>query len=81
MVTQTGLFDDLQNMVPTMPEGFRYEEDIISEAEEASLVALLALLELKEALRRWLIFMRQEYRGVARSVFQRSIAASGGFPA
>jgi alkylated DNA repair dioxygenase AlkB len=47
MAMQTGLFGDLQNMVPTMPEGFRYEEDIISEAEEASLVASLASLELK----------------------------------
>jgi len=30
-----------------MPSGFRYQEDIISEAEEASLVASLSKLELK----------------------------------
>jgi alkylated DNA repair dioxygenase AlkB len=47
MGTQTGLFGDLQNLTPAMPEGFRYEEDVISEAEEAALVVSLATLELK----------------------------------
>jgi alkylated DNA repair dioxygenase AlkB len=47
MATQTGLFNDSQDTVPTMPEGFRYQEDIISEAEEAVLMASLATLELK----------------------------------
>ena len=47
MITQSGLFGDFENIAPTMPEGFRYEEDIISEAEEATLVASLATLELK----------------------------------
>jgi alkylated DNA repair dioxygenase AlkB len=47
MLTQTCLFSDLQNKVSTLPEGFRYEEDIISESEEASLVASLATLKLK----------------------------------
>jgi alkylated DNA repair dioxygenase AlkB len=47
MVTQTGLFGDLQNLLPAMPEGFRYEEDIISETEETALVASLGTLELK----------------------------------
>ncbi len=47
MVTQTDLFGDLQAAVPAMPEGFRYEEDIITEAEEASLVVSLATLKLK----------------------------------
>ncbi len=47
MVTQTGLSGDLQNLAPAMPEGFRYEEDVISEAEEAALVVSLATLELK----------------------------------
>jgi alkylated DNA repair dioxygenase AlkB len=47
MTTQTGLFGDLQDTVPAMPEGFRYEEDIITEVEEAFLVASLATLELK----------------------------------
>jgi alkylated DNA repair dioxygenase AlkB len=32
---------------PLAPEGFRYEEDVITEAEEATLVASLATLELK----------------------------------
>jgi alkylated DNA repair dioxygenase AlkB len=47
MAMQTGLFGDLQNTVPTMPDGFRYEDDIIDEAEEASLAVSLAVLELK----------------------------------
>ncbi len=47
MATQGGLFGDLQTTVPSMPEGFRYEEEIITEAEEASLVESLATLELK----------------------------------
>jgi len=47
MATQTGLFDDPQAVVPTMPDGFRYQENIITEAEEAALVAALGTLELK----------------------------------
>lgn len=47
MVTQTGLFGDLQKAAPTMPEGFRYEEDFMSEAEEATLVASFATLKLR----------------------------------
>jgi alkylated DNA repair dioxygenase AlkB len=47
MVTQTGLFGDLQSTAPAMPEGFRYEEDIISEAEGAFLVTSLGTLELR----------------------------------
>lgn len=47
MATQTSLFDDPQSPTPAMPQGFRYEEDIITEAEETSLVAFLSTLELK----------------------------------
>jgi alkylated DNA repair dioxygenase AlkB len=47
MATQGGLFAELENTPPPMPAGFRYEEDIISEAEEAALVASLATLQLK----------------------------------
>jgi alkylated DNA repair dioxygenase AlkB len=47
MATQTGLFAELQDALPAMPEGFRYQEDVISEAEEAALVASLATLELR----------------------------------
>jgi len=47
MATQTGLFAEFENTLPAMPEGFRYEEDIISQAEEAALAASLATLELK----------------------------------
>ncbi len=47
MATQGGLFGDLQATGLSMPEGFRYEEEIITEAEEASLVDSLATLELK----------------------------------
>ncbi len=44
MATQSGLFGDLQSSVHEMPEGFRYEEDIITASEEASLVASLSSL-------------------------------------
>ncbi|MBB5326688.1 alpha-ketoglutarate-dependent dioxygenase AlkB [Tunturiibacter gelidoferens] len=48
MATQKGLFAELEStQAPTMPSGFRYQEDIISEADEAALVASLATLELK----------------------------------
>jgi hypothetical protein len=47
MATQNGLFGELEDTLPAMPEGFRYEEDIITEAEEVALVASLATLELK----------------------------------
>jgi alkylated DNA repair dioxygenase AlkB len=48
MATQNALFPGLESKpVRLAPEGFRYEEDVISEAEEATLVASLAKLELK----------------------------------
>ena len=48
MTTEKLLFPELaDNQRRLMPEGFRYEEDIISEAEETALVASLATLELK----------------------------------
>lgn len=47
MATQPGLFSDFENTLPTMPEGFRCEADIMSEAEEATLVASLATLTLR----------------------------------
>jgi alkylated DNA repair dioxygenase AlkB len=47
MATQTSLFGDVQYSATAMPDGFRYQEDILTEAEEASLVASLAMLELK----------------------------------
>jgi alkylated DNA repair dioxygenase AlkB len=48
MATQKGLFAELEStQAPTMPSGFRYQEDIISEPDEAALVASLATLELK----------------------------------
>jgi alkylated DNA repair dioxygenase AlkB len=47
MATQTGLFAELEAPHSAMPEGFRYKDDIITEAEEAALVASLATLELK----------------------------------
>jgi alkylated DNA repair dioxygenase AlkB len=47
-VAQNALFPGLESKRQrVVPEGFRYEEDIISEAEEAALAASLALLELK----------------------------------
>lgn len=48
MAAQKSLFAELENAQSLMmPSGFRYQEDIISEAEEASLVASLSKLELK----------------------------------
>lgn len=48
MATQRGLFAEPESTQSSaMPSGFRYQEDIISEAEEAALVASLATLELK----------------------------------
>jgi alkylated DNA repair dioxygenase AlkB len=47
MATQAELFGTSQDSGPVMPTGFRYQEDIISEAEEASLVARLSTLELR----------------------------------
>jgi hypothetical protein len=45
-----------------MPEGFRYEEDIITEAEEAFLVASLAALELKPFEFHGHVGIRRSYR-------------------
>jgi alkylated DNA repair dioxygenase AlkB len=47
MAKQTGLFSEAADTPSAMPEGFRYQEDIVTEAEEAALVASLATLELK----------------------------------
>jgi alkylated DNA repair dioxygenase AlkB len=48
MAIQHGLFPELPSTESKgMPDGFRYEDDIIDEAEEAALVASLATIELK----------------------------------
>ena len=48
MATQNALFPGLESKPQRLvPEGFRYQEDIVSEAEEAALVASLARLDLK----------------------------------
>jgi alkylated DNA repair dioxygenase AlkB len=48
MATQNALFPGLENKTHhSGPDGFRYRENFISEAEEAELVAALATLELK----------------------------------
>src|SRR5258705_10522632 len=48
MATHNALFSGLESKpVRLAPEGFRYEEDVISEAEEATLVAELEKLELR----------------------------------
>ncbi len=48
MAIQKGLFAELESaQSPSMPSGFRYQDDIISETEEAILVASLATLELR----------------------------------
>jgi alkylated DNA repair dioxygenase AlkB len=47
MATQAELFGGFETRMPAMPGGFRYEENILSEEEEASLVASLDTLQLK----------------------------------
>jgi alkylated DNA repair dioxygenase AlkB len=47
MATQAKLSGDFETRMPAMPGGFRYQENILSEEEEASLVASLDTLELK----------------------------------
>ena len=47
MATHADLFGDFETRMPAMPAGFRYQENILSEEEEASLVASLDTLELK----------------------------------
>jgi alkylated DNA repair dioxygenase AlkB len=47
MALQTDLFGDSQEAALAMPQGFRYEEDIITEVEEASLAESLSSLDLK----------------------------------
>jgi alkylated DNA repair dioxygenase AlkB len=47
MVRQTNLFSESTSAFPQMPEGFRYQAEIISEEEEATLVAVLQTLDLK----------------------------------
>src|ERR1700730_14722982 len=48
MATQNALFPGLESKPQRLaPEGFRYQEDIVSEAEEAGVVASLAGLDLK----------------------------------
>jgi alkylated DNA repair dioxygenase AlkB len=81
MATQTGLFTDLLNTAPVMPEGFRYEEDIISEAEEASLVASLGMLELKPFEFRGHIGNRRVTSfGLRYDYERRTVEATDGFP-
>jgi len=48
MTTENALFpESVGKSRALMPEGFRYEEDIISEADEAALAKSLATLDLK----------------------------------
>jgi alkylated DNA repair dioxygenase AlkB len=48
VTTENALFPELvRRLRGLMPEGFRYEEDIISEADEAALAKSLAALDLK----------------------------------
>jgi alkylated DNA repair dioxygenase AlkB len=47
MATQAKFSDDFESRMPAMPGGFHYQENILSEEEEASLVASLDTLQLK----------------------------------
>jgi alkylated DNA repair dioxygenase AlkB len=47
MATQAKFSDDFESRIPAMPGGFRYQENILSDEEEASLVASLDTLQLK----------------------------------
>jgi hypothetical protein len=82
MATQNALFPGLECKTCRLaPEGFRYEEEVISEAEEAGLVASLAGLELKPfefhghlGNRRVISF------GLRYDFARRSLEAAHGFP-
>jgi alkylated DNA repair dioxygenase AlkB len=81
LATQTGLFGELQDTPPAMPEGFRYDEEIISEAEEAALVASLAALELRPfEFQGHLGNRRVTSFGLRYDYARRAVEAADGFP-
>lgn len=82
MAMQDGLFAELESTLPpTMPEGFRYEEDIFSEAEQAALVTSLARLELKPfEFHGHLGNRRVTSFGLRYDYVRRAVEAADGFP-
>ncbi len=82
MAMQGGLFAELESTLPpTMPEGFRYEEDILSEAEQAALVTSLATLELKPfEFHGHLGNRRVTSFGLRYDYARRAVGATNGFP-
>jgi alkylated DNA repair dioxygenase AlkB len=81
MATQGGLFGEFECESPSTPDGFRYEEDIISEPEEAALVASLSTLELKPfEFHGYLGNRRVASFGLRYDYARRKVEAADGFP-
>ncbi|WP_158792017.1 alpha-ketoglutarate-dependent dioxygenase AlkB [Granulicella sp. L60] len=81
MATQSGLFAEFESEPPSTPAGFRYEADIISEAEEAALVASLSTLELKPfEFHGYLGNRRVTSFGLRYDYSRRQVEAADGFP-
>jgi alkylated DNA repair dioxygenase AlkB len=83
MTTESALFPELANKPPSlMPEGFRYEEDILSEVDEAALAKSLATLELKPfEFHGHLGNRRVTSFGFQYDYARRAVKVTGGFPA
>jgi alkylated DNA repair dioxygenase AlkB len=81
MATQSGLFAEFDSESPSAPTGFRYEEDIISESEEAALVASVSTLELKPfEFHGYLGNRRVTSFGLRYDYSRRQVEAAHGFP-
>ncbi|MCU1291219.1 MAG: alpha-ketoglutarate-dependent dioxygenase AlkB [Bryobacterales bacterium] len=82
MANQNALFPGLESKPQRpVPEGFRYEENIVSEAEETELAASLAMLELKPfEFHGHLGNRRVASFGLRYNYSRRSVETADGFP-
>jgi alkylated DNA repair dioxygenase AlkB len=83
VTTERALFPELDNKQRgLMPEGFRYEEDIISKADEAALAKSLATLDLKPfEFHGHLGNRRVTSFGLRHDYSRRAVRVTDGFPA
>src|SRR5258708_24166095 len=82
MTAQPTLFRELENERRLVPEGFRYQEEIISEAEEGALAASLTTLDLKPfEFHGHLGNRRVTSFGLRYDYARRAVKATDGFPA
>jgi hypothetical protein len=82
MTSETPLFPELDQLRGLMPVGFRYEEDVISEADEAALPKSLATLDLKPfEFHGHLGNRRVTSFGLRYDYARRAVKATDGFPA